>query len=404
MRPLRKKRKTTDASSKPDDENSTTLSKEKENYLKTLYTDPSRPGSFSGINKLSEAIKNDGTFKFSRAEIKRVLAKEDTYTVNRFVRRKFQRSRVIAYGVNDLVDVDLADFTRLSRYNKNIKFLLVAIDVFSRFVKVRPLRDKTAGSVVSAFESLYAHGPLPRKVRTDLGAELRNSKLEHFFEKNGIRHIYASPPIKAGYAKRCIQSLKQLIYRYLYQSNSFRYIEALDKIVDSYNSRPHRSLGKLAPRDVNEKNQVSLWNRMYIDSLRSQKDAKKRNLKSTSRKTAQKFTLKKGQLVRISYAKSPFERSYNEKFTEESFTVKDHYLLNGVPVYKLADLQNCLVEGIFYSHDLQAIIKTDDLWQIERILKTKGKGKNQKVLVRWKGYGPKFDSYVLKSSLKNIGK
>ena len=143
---------------------------------------------------------------------------------------------------------------------------------------------------------------------------------------------------------------------------------------------------------------------MYIDSLRSQTDAKKRNLKSTSRKTAQKFTLKKGQLVRISYAKSPFERSYNEKFTEESFTVKDHYLLNGVPVYKLADLQNCLVEGIFYSHDLQVIIKTDDLWQIERILKTKGKGKNQKVLVRWKGYGPKFDSYVLKSSLKNIGK
>lgn len=401
MPPLRKKKKTTGTINSAA-ENS--LSLRKENFLKDLYTNVSRPGSFSGINKLSEAIKKDGTLNFSRAEIKRELAKQDTYTVNRFVRRKFKRGRVIAYGVNDMVDVDLADFSRLSRYNKNVKFLLVAIDVFSRFVKVWPLRDKTAGSVVSAFASIYGTGHLPGKVRTDFGAEFRNGKLKEFFEKKGIRHVYASPPVKAGYAERCIQSLKQLIYKYLYHSASFRYIDVLDKIVDNYNSRPHRSLGKLAPREVNEKNQVNLWNRMYIDSLRPKTKRKSKNIGATARKPTLKQTYGKGQLVRISYAKSPFERSYNEKFTQEVFIIKDHYLMDGIPVYKLADLQNCLVEGLFYSQDLQPIIKTDDLWQVERILKTKGKGKNQQVLVRWKGYGPKFDSYILKTSLKNISK
>lgn len=385
MQPPPKKRKTTDAYSSAAEKS---ISKEKETYFKHLYTDPSRPGSFSGLNKLSEAIKRDGSFKFSRDDIKRELAKQDTYTVNRFVRRKFQRSRVIAYGVNDMVDVDLADFSRLSRYNKGINYLLVAIDVFSRFAKVRILRDKTAESVVSAFKSLYGSGPLPRKIRTDLGTEFRNSKLNNFFKERGIRHVYATPPIKAGYAERCIQSLKQLIYRYLYSSHSFSYAEALDTLVDNYNGRPHRSLGKLAPKDVNEENQASLWNRMYIDSRRP--------------KHSQKLTYNKGQLVRISYAKSPFERSYNEKFTQETFVIKDRYLLDGIPVYKLADLQDCLVEGIFYKYDLQPLIKTDDVYEIERILKTKGRGKNAKVLVRWKGYGPKFDSYVLKSSLKNI--
>ena len=386
------------------DQNS--LTRKKEKYLKDLYTDPSRPGSFSGLNKLREAIKKEGTYKFSRAELKKELAKQDTYTVNRFARRKFKRSRVIAYGINDMVDVDLADFSKLARYNRNIKFLLVAIDVFSRFVKIRPLRDKTSASVVSALESVYSLGPVPRKIRTDLGLEFKNSKVKEFFQTKGIRHVYASPPIKAGYAERCIQTLKQLIYKYLYHSNSFRYIDVLDKIVENYNSRPHRSLGKLAPREVNEKNQVTLWNKMYIDSLRPKAKIRRKDMRKTTGNLTQirreKYIYNKGQLVRISYSKSPFERSYKEKFTQEAFIVRDRYLMNGIPVYKLADLQNTLIDGVFYSHDLQPVIKTDDIWQVERILKTRGKGKNKQVLVRWKGYGPKFDSYVLKSSLKNI--
>ena len=62
--------------------------------------------------------------------------------------------------------------------------------------------------------------------------------------------------------------------------------------------------------------------------------------------------------MRISFAKSPFERSYGEKFTQEAFSIKDRYLLRGVPVYKIADLKESLVEGVFYNSDLTRIIKT----------------------------------------------
>lgn len=195
--------------------------------------------------------------------------------MNRFVRRKFKRSRVIAYGINDLVDLDLADFYRLARYNNAVTFLLVVIDVFSRFVKVRALKNKTAASVLSALESIYGSGSVPRKVRTDRGLEFKNKQVKDFFEKKGIRHFYAAPPIKAGYAERCIQSIKHLVYLYLFHNNSFRYIDVLDQLIANYNSRAHRSLGNLAPNEVNEKNQVSLWNDMYINSLEP-KESKKR--------------------------------------------------------------------------------------------------------------------------------
>ena len=389
------------------------LSKDKEEYLTKIYTDPSKPGSFSGPEKLLEVVKKEGLHKISRDEIKTFLEKQDTYTVNRFVRRKFRRSRVIAYGINDLVDADLADFSRLSKFNDNVKFLLVAIDVFSRFAKVLPLKDKTAVSVLSAFESVYGSSPFPRKLRTDLGLEFKNKKVTDFLQKKGIKHCYASPPIKAGYAERFIQTLKQLIFRYLHHNSSFRYIDVLDRIVDNYNRRPHRSLGTFAPKEVNEKNQVSIWNDLYINSLRPKEAKKRQSTKTAAAKRsttdskkarpASRYSFNKGELVRISYAKSPFERSYKERFTQEAFVVTSRYLLDNIPVYKLADMQNTPVDGVFYGPDLQRIIKSSsDFWQIERVLKTIGKGKKQKVLVRWKGYGPKFDSYVLKSSLKNI--
>ena len=317
------------------------------------------------------------------------------------MRRKFKRSRIVAYGINDMVDVDLADFSRLSRYNKNIKFVLICVDEFSRFLNVRTLPNKTAASVVAAFESIYPpDSPKVSRIRTDLGLEFQNKKVEEFFQKTGIRHVYATPPIKAGYAERCVQSLKQLIYKYLYHNNTFRFYDVLDKLVQNYNGRIHSSLGNLSPRECNQTNQVSLWNKLYIDSLNSK--GKRKNNGHT--KTSRRFNFDRGDLVRISFSKSPFERSYNEKFTQEAFLIKDRYLLQGVPVYKLADLQHTLVEGVFYDNDLTRIVKTDDLWQVERILNTKGKGKNQQVLVRWKGYGPKFDSYVLKSSLQNTKK
>ena len=48
--------------------------------------------------------------------------------------------------------VDLADMQLLSKYNKGIRFLLCAIDIFSKYAWVVPLKDKKGISVVKAFQ------------------------------------------------------------------------------------------------------------------------------------------------------------------------------------------------------------------------------------------------------------
>ena len=45
----------------------------------------------------------------------------------------------------------LADTKSLSKYNKGIKYLLCAIDLFSKYAWVAPIKDKKGVSIVDAF-------------------------------------------------------------------------------------------------------------------------------------------------------------------------------------------------------------------------------------------------------------
>ena len=42
----------------------------------------------------------------------------------------------------------------LSRYNKGIRLLLCAIDIFNKYTWVVPLKDKKGVSIVTAFQSI----------------------------------------------------------------------------------------------------------------------------------------------------------------------------------------------------------------------------------------------------------
>ena len=48
--------------------------------------------------------------------------------------------------------VDLADMQSLRKYQKGIKYLLCAIDLFSKYARVAPLKDKRGISIVDTFQ------------------------------------------------------------------------------------------------------------------------------------------------------------------------------------------------------------------------------------------------------------
>ena len=56
----------------------------------------------------------------------------------------------------------------------------------------------------------------------------------------------------------------------------------------------------------------------------------------------------------------------------------------------------------FYNEELQKVIKEDDVYEVEKILKSRGKGKNREVFVKWLGYPAKFNSWIPASEVKDI--
>ena len=76
--------------------------------------------------------------------------------------------------------VDLADMQSLSKYNKGIKYLLCAIDLFSKYAWVIPLKDKKGTSIVNAFQKIILKGRKPNKIWVDQGGEFYNNFLRGF--------------------------------------------------------------------------------------------------------------------------------------------------------------------------------------------------------------------------------
>ena len=63
--------------------------------------------------------------------------------------RKFKKRKVYSSYKDNIWGVDLADMQSLSKYNKGIKYFnLCAIDLFSKYALVIPIKDKKQTSIV----------------------------------------------------------------------------------------------------------------------------------------------------------------------------------------------------------------------------------------------------------------
>ena len=65
---------------------------------------------------------------------------------------------------DNIQGLDLADMQSLSEYSKGIKYLLCAIDLFSNYAWVVPLKDKRGITIVNAFQKIVSKGHKPSKI------------------------------------------------------------------------------------------------------------------------------------------------------------------------------------------------------------------------------------------------
>ena len=85
--------------------------------------------------------------------------------------RKFKERKVYSLFRDNIWGVDLADMQSLSKYNTGIKYLLCAIDLFSKYAWVIPLKDKKGTNIVNGFQKIISDRRKPNKIWVDQGSE-----------------------------------------------------------------------------------------------------------------------------------------------------------------------------------------------------------------------------------------
>ena len=71
---------------------------------------------------------------------------------------KFKKRKVYSSFRDNISGVDLADMQSLSKYNKWYKYLLCAIDLFSKYAWAIPIKDQKGTSIVNTFKKIISKG------------------------------------------------------------------------------------------------------------------------------------------------------------------------------------------------------------------------------------------------------
>ena len=102
-------------------------------------------------------------------------------------RLRFPRRKVFVSNVDAIWTADLLDIHKFSRVNKGYKFILVVLDVFSRYAWARPLKNKTGDLVANAFQDIFTTSERkPVRLWVDRGTEFYNNKVSRLLADKNI--------------------------------------------------------------------------------------------------------------------------------------------------------------------------------------------------------------------------
>ena len=337
------------------------------------YFDPSKAGSFGGVSTYARHSKG------SLDELATILNRYPAFSQHRPVRRRFPRNKIVTGGPDHMWFADLADVSDLRTFNNNTRFLLCAVDGFSKFGFVELLKNKTPAAVRDAFKRIFKRTDRrPKQIYMDAGREFTGRDLKTYLDEQVIELIRAyTTEMKSSPAERFIKSYKSRLYRYMTHNKTKRYLDVLHQLETGYNRTYHRSIGT-SPESVNETNKVDICHRLY-DSPHPPKT------KYPS------FSV--GDYMRLALIRTTFHKGYKGGWTPEVFKVVAKRP-GDPPSYKVKALDDEEILGTFNPYELLKVPFDPTKFIPEKVNKTRTRRGKKEYFVKWQGWPTSFDSWT----------
>ena len=175
--------------------------------------------------------------------------------------------------------------------------------------------------------------------------------MQKFFKDNNVKVYNTNSHLKAVIIERFNRSLRELMMKHFVTNNNTIWYNILPKLIRIYDNRRHTTI-KMKPVEVNKNNKKDIKENIY-----------------TSNKTSKTPKFEIGDLIRISLKRRDvFDKpSGNIKWSEELFKIHSINKSN-VIAYKIKDLNDEIIKGIFYEKELQKTKNTSKVCVIEKII------------------------------------
>ena len=270
--------------------------------LKELYYDPLT--GFVNANKLHIKAKKAG-LTYTIAQVRDWLSKQFTVQVHkRQVKPKIYKTILSPeYGNNYQIDLLNYDRYEFGKY----RYMLVVIDVYSRFLSVKPLTTRKFGTIMNKLDEICDEMGYPKNINCD--NEFNTHEFRKWCEKYDVTAWFSEPDDinKNSIVERVNRTLAGLMKKYRTATRDRNWVKVLPLIVKNYNSTYHSTV-KAMPLEI--KNGVKK-NRQVRISISSSLDV--------------------GDLVRIKRVKQIFDKGdvimYSKKVYVVNSVKKNRYEL-----------------------------------------------------------------------------
>jgi hypothetical protein len=154
--------------------------------LKKLFYDVS--SGFVSIDKFYKKVQLNG-LKYTKKEVKIFYDAQTVKQVLKPTIKQKQYNSIIAYFPRHIYQMDIIVYDRYE-YNK-YKYMLVVIDINSRYLQVRPMTSRSMVNILKAYRSIIKVMKIPEQLHSD--NEFNKAEFLEELSKDGTTFRFSDP-------------------------------------------------------------------------------------------------------------------------------------------------------------------------------------------------------------------
>ncbi len=314
-----------------------------QDIIKSIFTNP-KTGFKSVLNTYKEIKTLHPNLKITKKQVEEFISNQSVSQIHKQQKIPIQEFNQIKAPSLGMFQCDLIDVSNYKGYNSGFRYILIVVDIYSRFCFMEPITNKTSIKVLETFNKIHKkiikNDVKIYSMYSDKGSEFKQIQKElpdtKFFFKNVDNHR------GTGLIDNRIKFFRELLEKYLTHSKNLKWVDVVESLCDNINNTINRNTKHKA---------VDIWNRKEKNEQEFREPPK---------------TYKVGDSVRI--------RTITDKFTKSStgrFSNK---------IYKIVETDGLgyFLEGLtkkYFNVDLMIVKGGKDLNEIDK-LRNKNKKNN----------------------------